>query len=175
MTPDIQQAFEDWWAKQGIKGMPTDMERSAYEAGYDMARNGPSTPHSVAFKAICPPAGEKAPITAETVYNAYPRKVGKQAAIKAITKAAKQKTGGFLPVAVTRHGPAVAPHEKAPIGLLYLLNRTEAYAKATASWPEADRQYIPHPATWFNRGSYDDDPKEWERGSVQASQFSQAH
>jgi hypothetical protein len=44
-----------------------------------------------------------------------------------------------------------------------LLFRTRAYATATESWPESEKQFIPHPATWFNRGSYDDDPATWER------------
>ena len=42
----------------------------------------------------------------------------------------------------------------------------KTYADATTRWPVADRQFIPHPATWFNRGSYDDDPKEWSRNAV---------
>lgn len=89
------------------------------------------------------------PITAEDIYAAYPRKVGKQAAVKAINKAAKR------------------------VGSLSeLLSCTKAYAAATATWPAADKQFIPHPATWFNRGSYDDDPKEWVRGAAATpSQF----
>lgn len=152
MTPGIQQAFEAWWASEDAAYLMDKPDAAcAFEAGYSAARNGPSTPHSVAFKAICPPAGEKAPITAEDVYNAYPRKVGRSAAIKAIQKAGKG------------------------VGMERLLKAVKAYAEATSRWPAEERQYIPHPATWFNRGSYDDDPKEWERGSVQASQFSQAH
>jgi hypothetical protein len=74
--------------------------------------------------------------------------VGKQAALKAIAKVpSKWRDGGFKMRA-------------------YLLERTQAYAAAVAKWPAADKQFIPHPATWFNRGSYDDDPKEWQRGGA---------
>lgn len=96
-----------------------------------------------------PPVITAADIYAD-IYAAYPRKVGKQAALKAIGKAAKVKT------------------------TLELFSATQSYALAVKSWPAADKQFIPHPATWFNRGSYDDDPKEWQRGLLGAttSQFS---
>ena len=53
-------------------------------------------------------------------------------------------------------------------GAAHLLDRVTAYAAAVATWPEADRQFIPHPATWFNRGSYDDDPATWQRRGATA-------
>jgi hypothetical protein len=81
---------------------------------------------------------------AERVYNEYPRKVGKQAALKAIRAASK-----------------VMPYPA-------LLEATKAYAMATASWPASERNYIPHPATWFNRGSYADDRSEWQRGDAKS-------
>lgn len=96
-------------------------------------------------------------ITPELIYACYPRKVGKNAAIKAIIKAEREVRDGD-------HG-----------GWDYLLKQTRAYADAVATWPAADKQYIPHPATWYNRGSYDDDPKEWQRGAEQTSQFSKKH
>lgn len=85
------------------------------------------------------------------IYAAYPRKIGKQAALKAIRKALKDKS------------PA------------WLLDAVQNYAKATAMWPEEDRKYIPHMATWVNRGSYDDDPQEWVRGTVFKSQFGKTY
>lgn len=75
----------------------------------------------------------------ETIYEIYPRKVGKKDALKAIKNALATKTPAELQTAV------------------------KAYAEAVALWPESDRQFIPHPATWFNRGSYDDDPQTWKR------------
>jgi len=93
-------------------------------------------------------------ITAEDIYAAYPRKVGKQAALKAIEKA----------------------HKSQYKTMWMLLQLTQAYAAAVAQWPAADKQYVPHPATWFNRGSYDDDPKEWQRGAAATpSQFSKTN
>ncbi len=76
----------------------------------------------------------------DEIYAAYPRKVGRQAALKAIRAAARVKT----PTA--------------------LLEAVKAYAEAVATWPIGDRaRYVPHPATWFNRGSYDDDRTTWNR------------
>lgn len=81
---------------------------------------------------------------AHAIYDIYPRKTAKNAALKAIQRALKAK-------------PAA-----------YLKERTTAYCAVVACWPESERHFIPHPATWFNRGSYDDDPKTWERGSSNA-------
>lgn len=83
--------------------------------------------------------------SAEAIYQAYPRKEAKQSAIKAILKALD-------------HGDVT---ERAA----YMLSKTRAYADAVAKWPADERQYVPHPATWFNRGSFDDDPSAWARVS----------
>lgn len=77
--------------------------------------------------------------TAEAIYQAFPRKIAKAAALKSIRKAL-----------------ATVPAQK-------LLSATLAYAAAVARWPEEDKRFIPYPATWFNRGSYDDDPQNWTR------------
>ena len=82
------------------------------------------------------------PSQIESIYNAYPRKVGKKDALKAIAKAIKQLD------------------DDGRDGQVFLLDRVMAYAKATSG---GDKQFIPHPATWFNRGSYDDDPSEWDK------------
>lgn len=87
-----------------------------------------------------PPPPQPPPLTALTVYEAYPRKQGRADALKAIEKA------------VARGNTLEQLHE-----------RTLAYAKATAAWDEADRQYIPHAATWFNGDRFDDDPTTWVR------------
>lgn len=81
--------------------------------------------------------------TVEMIYQAYPRKIGRTAAEKAI--------GQLL-----KNGCAAG----------HLLERTQAYAGAVAHWNAGERQYCPHPATWFNQGRYDDDPKEWRRGAA---------
>lgn len=74
----------------------------------------------------------------EAVWSAYPRKVGKKKACAIIASLLKK-------------------------GRTDILEKVNAYAAAVATWPAGDEIYIPHPATWFNRGSYDDDPEEWKR------------
>lgn len=88
------------------------------------------------------PDASAALITSAHIYEAYPRKVARGDAIKAIEKAMKTTGDRFA-----------------------ILKATEAYAAATSEWPEEDRKFIPHPATWFNRGSYQDDPATWRRVS----------
>ena len=77
------------------------------------------------------------------IYAAYPRKVGKAEALKAIARTLKAG-------AITADA---------------LLAKVQAYTTATTQWPEADRRFIPHPATWINRGSFDDDPAAWIRNT----------
>lgn len=74
---------------------------------------------------------------AMALYKSYPRKVGKNAALKAILKAMKD-------------------HQ-----FDYLLERVAKFAECTRSWPEDQLRFIPHPATWFNGGRYEDDEREW--------------
>lgn len=74
---------------------------------------------------------------AAEIYAAYPLKVGRDKAIKAILNAFEK----------------IEPDA--------LKEATEAFAKATAAWPAEDRQYIPYPATWYNQGRYADDRANW--------------
>ncbi len=74
----------------------------------------------------------------ELIYEAYPRKVGKLAALKAIRKAIKNADPNFL------------------------LERTKVFSSKTESWPKQERRFIPLPTTWFNQGRYYDDEQEWE-------------
>jgi hypothetical protein len=78
-------------------------------------------------------------VSPEDIYQSYPRKIGKTAAIKAIK-------------AILKTYPALS-----------LLTHTKTFSESVKTWPEREKQFIPHPATWFNRGSYMDDPKEWQR------------
>lgn len=83
------------------------------------------------------------------IYEAYPLKVGKQAALRAISKA-------IAKIAYDRRDPNI------------LLERVEAYAVAVKAWPaeyrytKTGRDTVPHPGTWFNEGRYDDDPALWQ-------------
>lgn len=74
----------------------------------------------------------------QAIYEAYPRKVAPDAAYKAIAKAL-----GFI------------EYEE-------LLRRVRLYADARRR-PGQDYKLTPHPATWFNRGSWKEDPAEWQR------------
>ena len=71
---------------------------------------------------------------AVALYRAYPRKVAKGAAIKAIKRALRKEDFEVLMEAVT------------------------AYADAREG---QDRQYTPYPATWFNQERWEDDREEW--------------
>lgn len=141
LNANVAQSVEQLFCKQPVVGSIPSVGSNSDAAAAKFALE--NAPHD----------HDHLPITAEDIYAAYPRKVGKQAAVKAINKAAKR------------------------VGSLSeLLSCTKAYAAATATWPAADKQFIPHPATWFNRGSYDDDPKEWVRGAAATpSQFTRKY
>lgn len=69
----------------------------------------------------------------ESIYSAYPKKVARPEALKAIGKALES-----------------FPFER-------LLDRTQAYAKAR----NGNLDFVPHPATWFNNHQFNDDPSTW--------------
>jgi len=71
----------------------------------------------------------------ETIYDAYPRKVGKVKAIQAIEKALTKISNGELLAAV------------------------KEYAKSRAA---SEQQFTPYPATWFNQERWNDDRSEWK-------------
>lgn len=104
---------------------------------------GEPTPEAPA----APKKKDKPEDVATAIYKAFPRRVGKKAALKAIKGALATTSAAEL------------------------LQAVQAFAAAVAKWPAADRKFIPHPATWFNRGSYEDDPKEWERGQPAAPEI----
>lgn len=70
---------------------------------------------------------------AESIYAAYPKKVGRPTAIKAIEKAILK------------------------FGVPLLLEKTKAFADARAG----NLDFVPHPATWFNQERFNDDPSTW--------------
>jgi len=80
----------------------------------------------------------------EAVYSSYPRKVGKKAALKAIIKATQDVMASNL-----------CSFEEAS-GILK--EQTEQFARSPAGQKGS---LTPHPATWYNRGSYADDQNEW--------------
>lgn len=80
---------------------------------------------------------EKRTEDAESVYELYPKKVGKPAAIKAIIKAIKD---GADPET--------------------LRDKAKQYAE-TVKGDNPD--FIPHPSTWFNQARYNDAPETWRK------------
>lgn len=87
---------------------------------------------------------------ASSIYALYPRKVAKDAALKAIDKALK----------------AIAARNGVADPAAWLLERVKMFASSPAG--QAGR-FTPHPATWFNGGRYDDDLAEWQRGNGDAA------
>jgi hypothetical protein len=81
----------------------------------------------------------------EMVYQLYPRKIGKKQALKAIEKAITDLM--------------TAENYSLERAVACLKERTRSFAESPAGQRGS---YTPHPATWFNRGSYRDDPKEWQ-------------
>ncbi len=77
----------------------------------------------------------------EEIYAAYPLKVGKGQALKAIRAALK-----------------IAGFEE-------LLAATQAFADAVATVPESRRRFIKHPSTWFNGQCWLDDRSTWVLGA----------
>lgn len=75
------------------------------------------------------------------------RKVNKQDGIKAIDKA----------IAI------VADREKIAVDAAaqWLASKAAEYS-ASPLGMRPDKEYRPHPASWFNKGSYDDPPEEWQ-------------
>lgn len=104
---------------------------------------------------VAPKGAEPTP---EAIYEAYPRKVGRKVALTAIQRAIKAITDDPALVVAIYGSPRA-----------YLLACVQSYAKATETWPHADRAFIPHPATWFNQGRYADDPREWASKSGDVS------
>lgn len=85
-------------------------------------------PSSFVFEALSNGALEP---TFQEFWDVYPRRVGKAAALRAFRKALKQAD------------------------VQVILEGARRYA-ADPNLPE--KQFIPHPSTWLNRGSWDDEP-----------------
>ena len=78
----------------------------------------------------------------EEIYQAYPRHVGKGAALKAIKAAVKR----------------MEERDSNEDAVGFLLERTKLFAASAAG---QRGQYTAYPSTWFNRESYLDDEQEW--------------
>ena len=75
----------------------------------------------------------------EIFWKAYPRRLAKKNALRAFIKARKETT------------------------LEAILSKLEQLQQS--EWSKRELQYIPHPATWLNRGGWDDEvPRQIEQG-----------
>ena len=86
----------------------------------------------------------------EHIYQTYPRHVGHDKATASIRSAIKK-------IQSTRK---VSEKDAAD----WLAGVVVRYAKTKATCSADERKFIPYPATWFNRGSYNDDEREWSGG-----------
>lgn len=73
---------------------------------------------------------------AEEIYKAYPKKVGKPAALRAIANALTKDEYDSL------------------------YQKTIAFAEARK---DQEKNFTPHPSTWFNQERYNDDPSTWRK------------
>jgi DNA-binding MarR family transcriptional regulator len=76
----------------------------------------------------------------DLIYSIYPRKKAPLNAKKAIAKALKTTDEATLIKATTAFRDAVKN-----------------------TWPKEDEDFVPYPASWFNAGSYLEDPKSYEK------------
>ena len=90
----------------------------------------------------------------EEIYQAYPRKDGKRAALKAIRSALKRLDTSELPQDARDAG--IAPDD-------WLLGRVEEYAAIVTAAPAERQVFAPYPQKWFNQGYYFTDASEWRR------------
>lgn len=77
----------------------------------------------------------------EEFWQAYPRKVGKAAARKAWTRL------------------------KPPVALVGVILAAVAHQRQQVQWVRDGGQFVPHPATWLNRGQWDDAVDDADRES----------
>jgi hypothetical protein len=90
----------------------------------------------------------------EFIYQAYPRKVGKEAAIRKIKKAVERLVKG--------NGTMPPMDEYA--ARRFLCKKTMEYARSPSGGePLGEKDYRPHPSTWFNQGRYFDEIKAWQK------------
>ena len=108
------------------------LHRALLQSNFDLPRNLCAKLAHIAEAHYSP--NTTSPILVEEIYKAYPRKIGSKAAKLKIRNACKE------------------------IDPAKLLEITKIYAESCKG---QDKQYIPHPATWYGQGRYEDDQSEW--------------
>jgi hypothetical protein len=92
------------------------------------------------------------------IYEAYPRKVAPDKAIKAIQKSVERLVEGN-----SRHPPMDEISARR-----FLWKKSAEYAASPAGQKSISTEdFRPHPSTWFNQGHYFDDFSEWQKPNGQ--------
>lgn len=124
--------------------MFTDVEQNNEHMGTNVATPAPA-PAPAQNTPIVPKGTNGYCKSFEEWWTAYPKKTGKDAAYKAWKKA-----GAKIKAAMVCTSDEAAA---------YLLKVAAEYAAARAG---EDQQFTPHPATWLNRGCWNDDRATWK-------------
>jgi hypothetical protein len=95
------------------------------------------------------------------LYSRYPRKCGKLDAKKAIRKA----------VGVVMDGDPDHPAMPLADALDYLAQRVTLYAGCVQGFQP---NYIPYPASWFNKGCFWDDERDWSQSEMKTNRNAHA-
>jgi hypothetical protein len=96
---------------------------------------------------------------ANSIYTLYPRKVGRDDALKSIIRAIRKIAVGG---ASDRHGDFSGNIQGAAE---WLRNRVILYGQSPQG-SQTNKTVVPYPATWMNKGRYEDDEQEWEHISL---------
>lgn len=115
-------------SKGDSKGVSKTLSKESSLTYNNNTKTNTNTPYSP------PDRGREREKQASSIYEAYPRKVGRPVAIRAIRKHLDK------------------------IGYETLLEKTQAYAKAVK---DSDPKYIPHPSTWYSQERFNDSPESW--------------
>lgn len=147
-TENVQQSDSKLAAKCPI--VETTVSREPANSGEKIVP--PHTPPSerVLNTELAAQARALEAVTAISIYNAYPRKVARRRALRAIDQALKRLTSSKSP-------------EPSGGWAAWLLDRTRRYHDIRRRhWSDEVEKFTPHPATWFNDERYHDDPETWE-------------
>ena len=101
-------------------------------------RNGESTAQQIKKQVV----RQASAAQIEEIYQLYPRKIAKAAALKAVRLAVKR----------------MQERDANEDAVAFLLERTRLFADSAAG---NKGRFTPHPATWFNQERYLDDEQEW--------------
>lgn len=114
----------------------------------------PTPPIPAPTPAPTPPRNSAHAASAEAIYQAYPRKVGRPLALRAISKALASPPLGTE----SATWPAL------------LLEITVRFAAARQG---ENPDFTPNPATWFNQRRFEDDPATWKTAPSPAPRYGQ--